>query len=235
METTLNTSLPFDYCHRWIRAAFNMVEKHFSLFALAGLVVIASTAVVSVVPFIGSIVSPVLRFAYGIGSLILLDSLMQNQTHTLESYLKLCFDMELWKRFQKYLIVCATTGFLIEVIARANIPHFYLMAIVLYFALTLAPFMAFYQMRNPGVTEKQAFDFVMGCAWKNVGNLLMLAIFLIALSLVSMALCVVPYFLYFMPLTFPLTYLVYMGICEGKTIEEITQIWNSRGDSTIVQ
>jgi hypothetical protein len=239
METQQNVLLPFDYCHRWIRAAFNMVEKHFSLFALLGVIVFITEAMVSVIPYLGSIAYPVLRFIYAFGGLRLMEALMQKQTHTIESYFKLCFDESLLKPFKNYLIACAALGLVVEIGLRANIPHFYWFTIITTLGIYLIPFMAYYQFRNPGIsartTDRQSMDFVLSQAWKNIGNLLCLTIFLLALGIAAMALCVVPFFLYFMPLTFPLVYLVYMGLCEGKTIEELNLIWNSRGDSTDVQ
>jgi hypothetical protein len=235
METPPNTLLPFDYAIRWIRAAFNMVEKHFSLFTMLGVLVFISEALVSLIPYIGSVANPVLRFIYSFGGLRLMDALMQKQTHTIESYFKLCFDESLLKPFKNYLIACAAIGFFVEVGLRAGIPHFYWITILTTLGIYLIPFMAYYQFRNPGITEKQAMNFVLSQTWKNIGNLLCLIIFLLALGVVAMALCVVPFFLYYMPLTFPLVYLVYMGLCEHKTIEELNLIWNSRGDSTVVQ
>ncbi len=236
METPQNVLLPFDYCHRWIRAAFNMVEKHFSLFALLGVIVFITEAMVSVIPYLGSLANPVLRFIYAFGGLRLMDALMQKQTNTIESYFKLCFDESLLKPFKNYLLACVGIGLVVEIGLRANIPHFYWLTALTTLGIYLIPFMAYYQFRNPGITtDRQAMDFVLSQTWKNIGNLLCLTIFLLALGLVSMALCVVPFFLYFMPLTFPLVYLVYMGLCEHKTIEELNLIWNSRGDSTEVQ
>jgi hypothetical protein len=246
METQQNVLLPFDYCHRWIRAAFNMAEKHFSLFAILGLIVFVSEVMVSVVPYLGSLANPVLRFIYAFGGLRLMDSLMQKQTHTVESYFKLCFDESLLKPFKNYLLACVGIGLVVEIGLRANIPHFYWLTAITTLGIYLIPFMAYYQFRSRGVgagvetvdfniTEKQAMDFVLSRAWKNIGNLVCLMIFLMALGFASMALCVVPFFLYFMPLTFPLVYLVYMGLCENKTIEELNLIWNSRGDSTEVR
>lgn len=239
METPQNVLLPFDYCHRWIRAAFNMVEKHFSLFALLGVIVFITEAMVSVIPYLGSVANPVLRFIYAFGGLRLMEALMQKQTHTIESYFKLCFDESLLKPFKNYLLACAGIGLVVEIGLRANIPHFYLLTVLTTVGIYLIPFMAYYQFRNPGIsaptTERQAMDYVLAQAWKNIGNLLCLTIFLLALGTAAMALCVVPFFLYFMPLTFPLVYLVYMGLCEHKTIEELNLIWNSRGDSTDVR
>ncbi len=235
METLQNSHLPFDYCHRWIRAAFNMVEKHFSLFALLGVLVFITEAMVSVIPYLGSLANPVLRFIYAFGGLRLMDDLMNKKTHTIESYFKLCFDDSLLKPFKNYLLACAGIGLIVEIGLRANIPHFYWLTALTTLGIYLIPFMAYYQFRNPGITEKQAMDYVLSQTWKNIGNLLCLTIFLLALGTVSMALCVVPFFLYFMPLTFPLVYLVYMGLCEHKTIEELNQVWNSRGDSPPVQ
>ncbi len=218
-----------------------MVEKHFSLFAFLGVIVFITEAMISVIPYLGSIANPVLRFIYSFGGLRLMDALMQKQTqtaeqtYTVESYFKLCFDESLLKPFKNYLLACAGIGLVVEIGLRANIPHFYWLTIVTTLGIYLIPFMAYYQFRNPGITEKQAMDFVLSQTWKNIGNLLCLMIFLLALGLAAMALCVVPFFLYFMPLTFPLVYLVYMGLCEHKTIEELNLIWNSRGDSTVVQ
>ncbi len=234
METLQNSHLPFDYCHRWIRAAFNMVEKQFSLFALLGVIVFLTEVLVSVIPFVGSIANPVLRFVYTFGGLRLMDGLMKGETHTIESYFKLCFDESLLKPFKNYLLACGAIGLFVEVGMRAQIPHFYWLTAVTTLTIYLIPFMAYYQFRNPGITEKQAMDYVLSQAWRNIGNLLCLTIFLLALGAVAMALCVVPFFLYFMPLTFPLVYLVYMGLCEHKTIEELNLAWNSRGDSTSI-
>ncbi|MBY0386417.1 hypothetical protein K2X05_14775 [bacterium] len=233
MNTT-PTILPFDYCHRWIRAAFNMAEKHFKLFAVLGLVVFLSEAIVSITPYIGSIANPVLRFVYTLGGLRILQDLMEKKTVTYDTYFRTCFEEATLKRFKNYLIASAGVGLLVEIGMRLRIPHFYLLTIFTTIGLCMIPFMAYWQMRNPQTSEKQAMDFIFSCAWKNVGNLLVHAIFLIALGTAAMALCVVPFFLYFMPLTFPLAYLVYMGLCEGKTIEEILQIWNSPGDSPSV-
>ncbi len=235
MEPLQNFLLPFDYCHRWIRAAFNMVEKHFSLFAFLGVIVFITEAMISVIPYLGSLANPVLRFIYAFGGLRLMDALMQKQTHTIESYFKLCFDESLLKPFKNYLLACAGIGLVVEIGLRANIPHFYWLTALTTLGIYLIPFMAYYQFRNPGMTEKQSMDYVLSQTWKNIGNLLCLTIFLSTLGLAAMALCVVPFFLYFMPLTFPLVYLVYMGLCEHKTIEELNLIWNSRGDSTNVQ
>ena len=125
MEPLQNFLLPFDYCHRWIRAAFNMVEKHFSLFAFLGVIVFITEAMISVIPYLGSLANPVLRFIYAFGGLRLMDALMQKQTHTIESYFKLCFDESLLKPFKNYLLACAGIGLVVEIGLRANIPHFY--------------------------------------------------------------------------------------------------------------
>ena len=219
--------LPFDYCHRWIRAAFNMAEKHFKLFAVLGLIVFLSEAMVGIIPYLGSIANPVLRFIYTLGGLRILNDLMEKKTVTYETYFRISFEESTLKRFKKYLMASAGVGLFVEVGMRLHIPHFYLLTVFTTIGLCTIPFMAYWQLRTPRTTEKQAMDFIFSCVWKNIGNLLVHAIFLIALGTVAMALCVVPFFLYFMPLTFPLAYLVYMSLCEGKTIEELQQVWNT--------
>jgi hypothetical protein len=234
MEKTPHT-LPFDYCHRWIRAAFFMAERYFTFFVVLGLIVFSTEMLVSIIPYIGSIANPVLRFTYTLGTLQMMDQLFHNNSKTnsftYESFLRLCFDENTLKRFKNHLIACAAAGFVTEMGIYLRIPHFYLVTLLSTVGLSLIPFMAYFSLRNPQSSAESSMRWVLAQTWKNIGNLLIHAVFLIALATVSLALCVVPFFLYFLPLTFPLVYLVYMGLCEGKTIEELSLKWNSAGDS----
>lgn len=228
METS-TFILPFDYCHRWIRAAFNMAEKHFSLFVILGIIVFVTEVVAGFVPYLGALANPVLRFVYTLGSLRMMDQLMQQKTVNTEGFLRLSFDQSYWPRFQKYFLACIGIGLITEVGMWASLPHFYLLSAALNVALFLVPFVAYHSLRNPHLSDKEAMDYVLRQSWKNIGNLLLHALFLMALGLVAMALCVVPFFLYFLPLTFPLVYLVYMGLCEQKTIEDLNATWKTQG------
>jgi hypothetical protein len=219
--------LPFDYCHRWIRAAFNMAEKYFSLFVILGIIVFVTEVVAGFIPYLGALINPVLRFIYTLGSLRLMDQLMQKKAVDTEGFLRLCFDKDYWPRFQNHFLACIGIGLVTEVGVLASIPHFYLLTAALNIALLLVPFVAFYNLRHPQYSEKEAMNFVLQQTWKNIANLIIHALFLMALGLAAMALCVVPFFLYFLPLTFPLVYLVYMGLCEHKTIEELNEVWKS--------
>jgi hypothetical protein len=234
MENT-QQKLPFDYCHRWIRAAFMMAERYFSFFVVLGLIVIITEIFVGLVPYIGAIANPVLRFIYTLGSLQMMDQLFKNKSKTnpftYESFLRLCFDEAVLKKFKNLLIVCSGVGLLTEAGMYFRIPHFYIVTLLTTVGLSLIPYMAYYTLRNPQSSDEQSMRWVLGQAWKNGWTLLVHAFFLIALATVALALCVVPFFLYFVPLTFPLAYLVYMGLCEGKSIEEVSQSWHSAGDS----
>jgi hypothetical protein len=223
--------LPADYCHRWIRAAFHMAEKHFSLFVLLGFVVFVSEMLVGFIPYLGSVANPVLRFIYSLGSLRMMESLMQKQPADLDSFMQNCFDFPLLMRFKNYLFASAAVGLILEIGLTFRIPHFYLVAAIGSIALSMIPFMAFYQLHYASLSEKEAMSFVFEKVRRNLANLILLTLFLMGLAALSMALCVVPFFLYFMPLTFPLIYLVYMGLCEQKTIEELSLVWNSGSDS----
>lgn len=226
METS-TFILPFDYCHRWIRAAFNMAEKHYYLFLTLGLIVGFTQGVMSLIPYVGPIAQPVLRFFFTLGNLRLMEQLMEKKTIDTEGFLRLCFDKDYWPRFQNHFFACIGIGLVTEIGLLTNIPHFYLLSVVLTITLTLIPFMAYYSLRHPLSSDKNAMNFVLQQSWKNIANLIIHALFLMALGLVAMALCVVPFFLYFLPLTFPLVYLVYMGLCEHKTIEELNAVWKS--------
>lgn len=232
-----NTSpaLPFDYCHRWIREAFRMAEKHYKLFALLGLFVFASELIISFVPYFGALAVAPLRFVFALNSLRMMHSLFQQQEQTVESFFEMCMDQKLLLKFKNYLIASAGIGLVIEIGQYFGIPHFYIASALLTVTLLLIPFMAYLQHRQPQLSEQEAMNFVFSQTWKNVGLLLAHAILLLCVGLTALALCVVPFFIYFLPLTFPLTYLIYMGLCENKTIEELAQNWNSPVTSPAVE
>jgi hypothetical protein len=208
-----------------------MAEKHFSLFVILGIIIFVTTALVSFVPYAGSVAAPALRFVYTLGSLRMMKSLMLKQSVDVDSFLQNCFDLPLLTRFKNYLFASAAVGLIIEIGFRFRLPHFYLFAALASIAINAIPLMAFYQLHYANLSEKEAMHFILKKVQKNLANLLLLSFFIIGLGVLSMALCVVPFFLYFMPLTFPLIYLVYMGLCEEKTIEELELIWNSPSDS----
>lgn len=234
MENKQHT-LPFEYSHRWIRTAFNMAEKYFTFFVVLGLIVFCIGMLVGIVPYLGSIAAPVVRFIFALGTLKMMDQLFNNQSKmnpiTYEGFLRLCFDDTTLRRFRNHIIACAAVGFVSEVGMFFRIPHFYLVTLIGNMILGFVPLMAYYSVRNPQSSDEQSMNWVLDQAWKNLGVLVVHTIFIVSLAVIAMALCVVPFFLYFLPLTFPLSYLVYMGLCEGKSIEELSQAWNSAGDS----
>ncbi len=219
--------LPFDYCHRWIRTAFQMAEKHYKLFALLGLMVFASEVVLGMIPYLGGPASAALRFIFALTSLRLMHALFQQQPQTIESFFEMSFDQKILSKFKNHILACAAIGLVMQVGMYLGIPHFYLLAALLSVALFLIPFMAYLQLRQPQLSEKEAMNFVFSRTWENIGTLLAHAFLLLSLGFVALALCVVPFFVYFLPFTFPLIYLVYMGLCENKTIEELALNWNS--------
>lgn len=226
-------TVPFDYCHRWIRAAFNMVEKHFSFFILLGIVCCVATVVIGLLPYIGAIAAPVLRFVFILGSLRLMQHLFEKQPATIETFFNYCFDLELLKKLQKPLLACAASGLLMEIGVYVHIPFFYWLAVLVSLCIPPIAFAAYYNLRFPDVDLKDSLHFVFQQTGKNIANLILLVLFLTALSVASALLCIVPLFLFYLPMTFPLYYLVYMGLCENKSIESLSESWNSDDSSPL--
>ena len=227
--------LPYDYYHRWIRAAFQMAEKHYKLFVILGFLVTMSQVVISVVPYVGSLAAAVLRFIFALSSLRLMHALFQNQTQTIESFFEMSFDQKVIMKFKNHILACLALGLFMDLGMHLNLPHFYILTTLLSFALFLVPMTAYMQLRHPHLSDKEAAQFVLSQTWANVGSLIPLTFLLLFLGLASIVLFVVPFFIFFLPLTFPLIYLVYMGLCEYKTLEELVQNWNSSVTSPAAQ
>ena len=223
--------VPLEYCHRWIMCALKVGERHYTLFLISGLIMYITLFVCSVIPYLGAIASPLLSFMFSLAGMRLVHQIIKEKTlkTDLDTYLKFVFDPMYIQRFRTQYLILAGMGLLSIASTFTRITTLTLaISVIVYFLTYLFSFSAFMMIQNPHVFWRKAIDKIFQGFTLNAGALTMAMLLLSLFAGLSLALCFVPFLLYFVPMTFAVSYLIYASIFENMDIEAFIKEWSSK-------
>lgn len=233
------TSVPVSYSVEWIKASIKVAERNYSLCLACGLLVMLINMFVSFIPFLGSIASTVLIFLFYTAQLKFVRRLLNKEEVNFEQFLQTIFDPEIFSKNSPYIVICAISAALasfLVIIDSAATSYYYrqggiLMSLgsvwnVLNFLLaTLCAFAVDLRDKNPELSWQAGLRRAFAGVWQNIIPWVLTGLLVSLFAIVSMVLCVLPFFLYFVPMTFPYVYLIYASIFEGLNIEQVADDW----------
>jgi hypothetical protein len=228
-------TVPFDYCHKWIKASIKIGERHYTLLLMCGLLVFASSFIVGLFPYVGNFCALFLTFIYGLAGMRLTQQILKQGSGTFDDYLKYAFDPVVFKKFQPFLVIIFLMATLQVTSGIFKITTLlYFSSVTSYLFITLFMVSAFLLLQQPSIGWQDAFKKVLSGFWQN-GLTWVAAGFLMAIfAVVSALLCFVPFLLYFIPMTFSLAYLIYASIFEDLNIDALISEWSSKVVTTTI-
>lgn len=221
--------VPFSYCHRWLTCSLKVGERHYTLFLVCGLLVYITTAVLGAIPFVGSVASLLLTFIYSVAGMRMTQQILKQGTGTVDDFLKYAFDPAFFKSFQVHLLLLAGLGLLSFTTVFIKVTSLiFASSAAIYLFTYLFSFSAFLMLQNPGLQLQAALEKVFQGFVLNIGAWLVAVLLLGLFGAVSLLLCFVPFFLYFVPMTFSVGYLIYASVFENLDVEALITEWSSK-------
>ncbi len=232
--------VPLEYCHRWILAGLKIGERNYTLFIICGLIMYISLFILWAIPTlvhvwfiaaVGNVGVSLLMFFYSLATMRLTHALLREPTlkTDLDSFLKYAFDATYFEKFKMPILIIAGLAVLAQIAPFLRFtPLILACKVAAATALFLFIFSAFMMLQNPLMDWKVAFNKVyQGLTLNMTASLATLGILGI-FAVVSLALCLAPFLLYFVPMTFSVGYLVYASIFESLDIEAVITEWGSK-------
>lgn len=233
-DTMEARTVPFNYCTGWIRCSVAIAQNHYSLFLGCSLLVFMSSLLISIIPFLGAIAAICLLFLFTVGQMRLTEQVRRTQTATFDDFLKYVFDPALLQKFAPFLIILA--GIAVVNIGAALLKLQIvagLFSLIGNLAAICFSFAAFASIKNPTLSIKTSALTVLQGLWQNVLTWLCCGLLVIILAATSAALCILPFFFYFLPMALPLGYLTYASIFEGLDIDATIAEWSSKSKAVV--
>lgn len=214
--------VPFEYSHRWIKCSLKISEKHYSLFLACGLLQLFACVAVSFVPVVGAMASAIMMFIYGLGGMRLVKHIRETNSGTFDDYLKYTFDPIVFQRFVPFLVALTLLNGTVGVLGIVKLPAIILpVSLVANIALVFCIHSSYMMIQNPALNWQDALAAVGRGIWKNILTWIVFGLLLVLFSVGSILMCGVGLLLYFVPMTFPVNYLVYSSIYEGLDIDQL--------------
>lgn len=221
--------VPLEHCHRWIFASVKLGERHYTLFLICGLITTISLIILNAIPYIGSLLYMVLSFFYIIGSMRMTEQIIKYDKGTVDDFLKYVFEVSYFKQFQVHLIALIGFGLFLIAISFFKIFFTSILSMVLSTLVTqLLSFSAFMMLHNSSLPWKSAFEKIFSGFTLNLGAWVISLILLAVFAIISIVLCLAPFLLYFVPMTFGVSYLIYSSIYENLNVESLITEWSSK-------
>jgi hypothetical protein len=191
----------------------------------------AASFLISIIPFIGPIVGPLLTFLFMFGAMRMVQQAIQGSTPTFDDFLKYSFDQVVFQRFTPFLGIIAGCGIITDVIQFAAPKMIYVsgawsfvMQIIFYACL----YGAFLMLKNASLTWQAALLESYKGLMKNALTIIFHVFLLGLCALGSLCLCGVGLILLFIPLSVPVNYLAFASIFEGLDIDKTILEWSSK-------
>lgn len=221
--------VPLDFCHRWIYGSIKLGERHYTLFLICGLIMAISLVITKAIPYVGSISYMILSFLYVMGAMRMTDHTLQHGKASVDDFLKYTFDTSYFQRFSVQLIALVGLGVFLLLATYLNLFFTALASTALSTIMTqLLTFSAFMMWRNPSLHWKEAFERIFNGFSLNLGTWLISLLLLALFATLTIILCLAPFLLYFVPMTFGVTYMIYASIYENLDIESLITEWSSK-------
>jgi len=222
-------NVPFNYCYRWLNCSIKVSEKYYTLFLGCGLLYFFTITAIGFIPYLGTIASLFLMFLYSLANMRLSQKIRHGGTAVFDDYLKLAFDPVIFEKFVPFLVMLFAISFTQVVSTVVKMTFLMLtMSFVNYFVVTIAVFASYMMLQDSSLDWKTASLKVMRGLWMNVlptvAGWFIFALFAGFCAL----LCFVPFLLYFLPMTLPLSYLIYSSIFEGLDVDKTIAEWSSK-------
>lgn len=223
--------VPFEYCHRWLVSGLKIGERNYTLFLVCGLLMYIVTFIASIIPFVGHIASLLLLFLFALGAMRLTQQILKfpDAKNDLDTYLKFVFDPVYFQRFQMQIGILVGLGAVTLAMSYVRLTSLiFLSSSIIYMITALFIFSAFMALENPALEWHKALEKVFQGIILNLGVYICAGLLFGLFAVVSLALCFVPFLLYFVPMTFSVCYLIYASIFENLDIEALITEWSSK-------
>lgn len=233
------TSVPAGYAIDWIKASMKVAERNYSLCLACGLLVALVNMIIGFIPFIGAVASTVLLFLFYVAELQFVRRLMNKEEVNFEQFLQMVFDPKVFTKHSHYVVICAISALIATALIHidSSSTSYYsqtggifmslggIWNLFNYVLVMLCAFAVDLQEKNPDLNWQTALRRAFAGLWQNIIPWILTSILIVIFLVVTMALCVLPFFLYFVPMMFPFMFLVYASIFEGLNIEQVSEDW----------
>ncbi len=221
--------IPLEYSHRWIFCSIEISKKYYSLFLGCGLLMILSVTGVSFIPVVGGIASPLMTFLFSLGTMRMVHQIITTEKGVFDDFLKYSFDPIVFEKFVPFLVIiglvnCISVGFALGKFHYALFPSGILANLTTFVCVHAAYMM----LIKSELTWDAAIKTTLRGSWMNALTLFVSFIFITLFVTGSLLMCIVGFFLYFVPMTFPLNFLMFSSIYDGLDIDMTLKTWGSK-------
>lgn len=220
-------NVPINYSVRWIFCSIEISKQFYSLFLAIGLIMLVAVVGISVIPYLGTLAVPLVSYLAGLGSMRLIDQIFKTNKATFDDYLKYTFDPVVFEKFAPFLILIALFNSVSVGLTLGKLTYVLLPWSTLGNVVTVLSMQASYMMiLKPELKWDAALKAILRGSWMNILALICLFLCTGVFALGSLLMCLIGFFLYFIPMTTPLNYLVFSSIYEGRDIDQTTKEWS---------
>jgi len=224
-------NVPVDYSYRWIFCSIEIAKQFYSLFLGCGLLMFVTVICIGFVPFIGHFVAAIMSILYGVGTLRLVRQVVTTERGTFDDFLKFTFDASHLHKYVPLFIAVCILNFISAILTFAHIHFLSLPMLALSNIVVLICVHAAYMMDlQPSLSWREATERAASGTWMNIVTLIIAVIFLSIFGVLSALMCGVGLFLYFLPMTMPINFLIFTSIYENRDVEATIKEWSSKSN-----
>jgi hypothetical protein len=225
-------NVPVDNSYKLIFCSIEISKNYYSLFLGCGLLYFAVAVCLSMIPVVGEVIEGVLSLCLSLGTLRLVKQIFTTGKGTFDDFLKYSFDASYFEKFLPLFIIVATVNFFSWLISYVHAPFIvYPWTLLTLVSLFVCSHAAYMMILAPELSWKNALTSVLRGTWMNAATLFLLLVFMIVFVSGSLLMCLVGFFLYFIPMTVPVNYLVFSSIYEGLDVEATTKEWSIKSNT----